>query len=290
MNDTTPLPLAQSSQDNEIILYQPDTTVKIEVRLNNDTVWLTQQQIADLFGVKQPAISKHLKNIFESGELIESSVHFILEFTAADGKSYKTKFYNLDAILSVGYRVNSKNATMFRQWANKVLKDYLLNGYAVARRFERLEYRMAKTEETIDFIVRTSLPPREGIFFDGQIFDAYTLMCNLVRSAKHRIALVDNYVDDSVLCQLAKRRPGVDAVIFTYAVSRVLSLDLERHNSQYPPIEIKTYKKAHDRFLIIDDDVYHVGASFKDLGKKLFAFSKMEALSADELIANLTVQ
>ena len=206
MNDTTPLPLAQSSQDNEIILYQPDTTVKIEVRLNNDTVWLTQQQIADLFGVKQPAISKHLKNIFESGELIESSVHSILEYTAADGKSYKTKFYNLDAILSVGYRVNSKNATMFRQWANKVLKDYLLNGYAVARRFERLEYRMAKTEETIDFIVRTSLPPREGIFFDGQIFDAYTLMCNLVRSAKHRIALVDNYVDDSVLCQLAKRR------------------------------------------------------------------------------------
>ena len=290
MNDTTPLPLAQSSQDNEIILYQPDTTVKIEVRLNNDTVWLTQQQIADLFGVKQPAISKHLKNIFESGELIESSVHSILEYTAADGKSYKTKFYNLDAILSVGYRVNSKNATMFRQWANKVLKDYLLNGYAVARRFERLEYRMAKTEETIDFIVRTPLPPREGIFFDGQIFDAYTLMCNLVRSAKHRIALVDNYVDDSVLCQLAKRRPGVDAVIFTYAVSRVLSLDLERHNSQYPPIEIKTYKKAHDRFLIIDDDVYHVGASFKDLGKKLFAFSKMEALSADELIANLTVQ
>ena len=290
MNDTTPLPLAQSSQDNEIILYQPDTTVKIEVRLNNDTVWLTQQQIADLFGVKQPAISKHLKNIFESGELIESSVHSILEYTAADGKSYKTKFYNLDAILSVGYRVNSKNATMFRQWANKVLKDYLLNGYAVARRFERLEYRMAKTEETIDFIVRTSLPPREGIFFDGQIFDAYTLMCNLVRSAKHRIALVDNYVDDSVLCQLAKRRPGVDAVIFTYAVSRVLSLDLERHNSQYPPIEIKTYKKAHDRFLIIDDDGNHVGASFKDLGKKLFAFSKMEALSADELIANLTVQ
>ena len=290
MNDTTPLPLAQSSQDNEIILYQPDTTVKIEVRLNNDTVWLTQQQIADLFGVKQPAISKHLKNIFESGELIESSVHSILEYTAADGKSYKTKFSDLDAILSVGYRVNSKNATMFRQWANKVLKDYLLNGYAVARRFERLEYRMAKTEETIDFIVRTSLPPREGIFFDGQIFDAYTLMCNLVRSAKHRIALVDNYVDDSVLCQLAKRRPGVDAVIFTYAVSRVLSLDLERHNSQYPPIEIKTYKKAHDRFLIIDDDVYHVGASFKDLGKKLFAFSKMEALSADELIANLTVQ
>lgn len=151
MNETTPIPLASSSQGNEIILYQPDSTVKLEVRLENETVWLTQQQIADLFGVKQPAISKHLKNIFESGELIEASVHSILEYTAADGKSYKTKFYNLDAILSVGYRVNSKNATLFRQWANKVLKDYLMKGYAVSQRFEWLEYRMAKAKEQIEW-------------------------------------------------------------------------------------------------------------------------------------------
>ncbi len=287
MNENTPIPLVPSSQDNEIILYQPDTTVRLEVRLENETVWLTQQQIADLFGVKQPAISKHLKNIFESEELVEASVHSILEYTAADGKIYKTKFYNLDAILSVGYRVNSKNATLFRQWANKILKEYLMKGYAVSQRFERLEYRMAKTEEKIDFIINTSLPPKEGIFFDGQIFDAYTLMCDFIRSARKRIVIVDNYVDDSVFRQLDKRQAEVTATIFTPSVSRTLQQDLERHNSQYAPIEVKTYRKAHDRFLIIDDTVYHVGASFKDLGKKLFAFSKMEAVSANELIAHL---
>lgn len=197
--DMTPIPtMASLSKDNEIILYQPDSTVKLEVRLENETVWLTQQQIAELFGVKQPAISKHLKNIFESGELLEASVHSILEYTATDGKTYKTKIYNLDAILSVGYRVNSKNATLFRQWANKVLKVYFMNGYAVSQRFERLEYRMAKTEEKIDFILSTSLPPKEGVFFDGQIFDADTLICDLVRSAKSRIVMIDNYIDDSV--------------------------------------------------------------------------------------------
>ncbi|MDE6396049.1 MAG: virulence RhuM family protein [Muribaculaceae bacterium] len=287
MNDNQSFSVVPASEDNEIILYQPDSTVKLEVRLENETVWLTQQQIADLFGVKQPAISKHLKNIFESGELIENSVHSILEYTATDGKAYKTKFYNLDAILSVGYRVNSRNATLFRQWANKVLKEYLMRGHVVSQRFERLEYRVAKAEEKIDFFVRTSLPPREGIFFDGQIFDAYTLMCDLVRSAKRRIVMIDNYIADSVFIQLDKRLPGVSATIFTPSISRSLRQDLEKHNSQYAPIEIKTYRKAHDRFLIIDDHVYHVGASFKDLGKKLFAFSKMEATSADELIARL---
>ena len=287
MNEITPLTLAPSSHHNEIILYQQDSTVKLEVRLENETVWLTQQQIADLFGVKQPAISKHLKNIFESGELIETSVHSILEYTATDGKSYKTKFYNLDAILSVGYRVNSKNATLFRQWANKVLKDYLMKGYAVSQRFERLEYRMAKTEEKIDFILNTSLPPRESIVFDGQIFDAYTLMCDFIRSAKNRIIIVDNYIDDSVFRQLDKRTSGVSATIYTPSISRTLRQDLERHNAQYSPIEVKTFRRAHDRFLIIDDTVYHVGASFKDLGKKLTEFSKMEIMTADEFISYL---
>lgn len=248
MNDTTPIPLAYSSQENEIIIYQPDSTVKLEVRLENETVWLTQQQIADLFGVKQPAISKHLKNIFESGELVEASVHSILEYTANDGKTYKTKFYNLDAILSVGYRVNSKNATLFRQWANKVLKDYLMKGYAVSQRFERLEYRMAKTEEKIDFILNTSLPPREAIILDGQIFDAYILMSDLIRSAKSRIIMVDNYIDDSVFLLLDKRADGVSATIFTPSISKALCQDLERHNAQYPLIEVKTFRRAHDRF------------------------------------------
>ena len=281
-NDTMkPLSLADQ---NEIILYQPDSTVRLEVRLEDETVWLTQQQIADLFGVKQPAISKHLKNIFESGELIEASVYSILEYTAADGKNYKTKFYNLDAILSVGYRVNSKNATMFRQWANQVLKEYLVRGYAVSKRFERLEYRVAKTEEKIDLILKTSMTRSEGVFLDGQIFDAYTLMCDLVRSAQRRIILIDNYIDDSVLCQLDKRNPKVSATIYTPAISKELKLDLKRHNTQYAPIQIKIFKKAHDRFLIIDDTVYHIGASFKDLGKKLFAFSRMELMTADDFI------
>ena len=245
-----------STEQNEIILYQPDSTVRLEVRLEDETVWLTQQQIADLFGVKQPAISKHLKNIFDSGELNEISVHSILEYTAADGKTYKTKFYNLDAILSVGYRVNSKNATMFRQWANQVLKEYLVRGYAVSNRFERLEYRVAKTEEKIDLILKTSMTRSEGVFLDGQIFDAYTLMCDLVRSAQRRIILIDNYIDDSVLCQLDKRDPKVKATVYTQVISQELKLDLKRHNAQYAPIQIKIFKKAHDRFLIIDDTVY----------------------------------
>ena len=263
-------------QENEIVLYQPNEAVRLEVRMANESVWLTQTQIALLFGVGQPAISKHLNNIFKSGELDENSVHSILEYTAADGKIYKTKFYNLDAILSVGYRVNSINATMFRKWANNVLKDYLLKGYSVNQRFERLEQRVSKTEEKIDFFVRTALPPVEGIFFDGQIFDAYTFVSDLVRSAKSRIILFDNYVDDTVLTLLDKRANGVSAQIYTRNITQQLALDLQRHNAQYRPIAIDAFPNAHDRFLCIDDTVYHIGASLKDLGKKWFAFSRME--------------
>ncbi len=182
--------------DNEIVLYQPNDTIHLEVRMDNDTVWLTQSQIAMLFNVGQPAISKHLKNIFRSGELDEKTAYSILEYTATDGKVYPTKFYNLDAILSIGYRVNSINATMFRKWANSVLKEYLLKGYSINQRIEKLEYRVSRTEDKIDFFVRTSLPPMQGIFFDGQVFDAYTFVCNLTRSAKKQIILFDNYVDD----------------------------------------------------------------------------------------------
>lgn len=274
-------------EQGEIILYQPDEAVKLEVRLENETVRLTQAQIAELFGVKQPAISKHLKNIFDSGELIENSVYSILEYTATDGKNYKTKFYNLDAILSVGYRVNSKNATLFRQFANRVLKDYLLKGYSINQRVEELEKRVVRKltahdrqlEELtnkVDFFVRTSLPPVEGIFFDGQIFDAYAFATNLIKSARSSIVLIDNYIDESVLLMLSKRTAGVTATIYTKQITPQLQLDLTRHNNQYPPIDINVYQCAHDRFVIIDNaDVYHIGASLKDLGKKLFAFSKM---------------
>ena len=273
--------------NNEIILYQPDASVKLEVRLENETVWLTQQQIADLFGVKQPAISKHLKNIFESGELNETSVHSILEYTAADGKSYRTKFYNLDAILSVGYRVNSKNATLFRQWANKILKEYLLRGYSVNQHLlymeSRIDHRLSEHDNQIkelsgkvDFFLRTSLPPKEGILFDGQIFDSHVFACGLIKNATERIVLIDNYIDETVLTLLDKRSNGVTATIFTSRLSKQLQLDIERHNNQYLPIEIKTTNRIHDRFIIIDETLYHIGASIKDLGRKLFGFSKME--------------
>ena len=286
MNENPQIPLA-SSQDNEIILYQPDSTVKLEVRLENETVWLTQQQMTELFQTSKQNISLHVNNIFKEGELDSNSVVKDSLTTASDGKKYKTKYYNLDVIISVGYRVKSLRGTQFRQWANKVIKDYLMNGYAVSQRFERLEYRMSKTEEKIDFILNTSLPPREAIVFDGQIFDAYTLMCDLIRSARNRIIIVDNYIDDSVFRQLDKRATGVSATIYTPSISRTLRQDLERHNAQYAPIEVKTFRRAHDRFLIIDDTVYHVGASFKDLGKKLTAFSKMDIMTADEFIAYL---
>ena len=284
--------------ENEIILYQPNETMKLDVRVQQETVWLTQQQIAQLFGVKQPAISKHLKNIFDSGELDENSVHSILEYTAADGKSYQTKFYNLDAILSVGYRVNSRNATLFRQWANKVLKEYLLRGYSVNQRLMLMEdridrrlsehdHQLSQLTEKVDFFVRSSLQPKEGIFFDGQIFDAYAFVADLIRKAKKRIVVIDSYIDDSVLVQLSKRNSGVTVDIYDGRISDQLRQDVERHNAQYPGVTLHAYNKAHDRFLIIDEKVYHIGHSLKDLGKKLFAFSKMDVMTGSELLSKL---
>ena len=272
---------------NEIVLYQPNEQMSLEVKLENETVWLTQQQIADLFGVKRPAVTKHLGNIFREGELDITSVSSILEHTAADGKIYSTQFYNLDAILSVGYRVNSKNATLFRRWANQVLKEYMLRGYAVNQRIvyveeyfdKRLrahEQRIENVEQKIDFFVRTSLPPHQGIFYDGQIFDAYTFINDRIREASTRIILIDNYIDDSVLTILSKRADKVAATIYTKKPSAQLQLDIQKHNAQYPPIDIVTFDRSHDRFLCIDETVYHLGASIKDLGKKWFAFNRME--------------
>ncbi|GHV72237.1 DNA-binding protein [Spirochaetia bacterium] len=284
---------------NEIILYQPDNAIKLEVRLEDETVWLTQDQIALLFGTKRPAITKHLGNIFKSGELDEKVVSSILEHTSIHGaiagkmQIQQVKIYNLDAILSVGYRVNSINATMFRQWANRVLKEYLLKGYAINQRFERLEQQasdtklhLKKIDAKIDFFVKTALPPVEGVFYDGQIFDAYIFVSDLIKSAKKAIVLIDNYIDESVLTILLKRKSRVDATIYTQKISGQLQLDLQKHNAQYQPIAIKTFKKSHDRFLIIDDTVYHIGASLKDLGKKWFAFSKMK-LDANEILKKI---
>lgn len=251
-----------------------------------------------MFGTKRPAITKHLSNIFKSGELDEDSVRSILEHTAADGKIYRTQFYNLDAILSVGYRVNSRNATIFRKWANKVLKDYLLRGYAINQRLIELSDRMdrrlleqdgkiAAIRKDVDFFVRSSIQPKEGIFFDGQIFDAYAFVAGLIRKANKRIVVIDSYVDDSVLVQLSKRKPGVKVDIYNGKISQQLRQDVARHNAQYPGVTLHSYKKAHDRFLIIDEEVYHIGHSLKDLGKKLFAFSKMEVMTGSQLISQL---
>jgi len=276
--------MTNANDQNAIILYQPDDSLKLEVRMENETVWLTQAKIAALFGVQVPAISKHLRNIYGSGELEEESTFSILENVGNYSKqTYQTKFYNLDAILSVGYRVNSRNATLFRRWATRVLKDYLLKGYAVNQRFERIEYRVAETEKKIDFFVRTALPPVQGIFFEGQIFDAYAFAADLIKSAKHSLILLDNYVDEAVLLLLAKRLSEVKAEITTKKFSQQLQLDLAKHNAQYEPVTISQSSTFHDRFLLVDDTVYHIGASLKDLGKKLFAFSKMEKKSAEIL-------
>jgi hypothetical protein len=276
---------------DEIIIYQPDEhSVSLEVRIEEDTVWLTQAQMADLFQTTRNNITLHISNIFKENELDENSVGKESLLTASDGKKYKTKFYNLDVIISVGYRVKSVRGTQFRIWANKVLKDYLLKGYAVNQRFERIEkdvnYLKNKVDE-FDFQIRTSLPPNEGIFFEGQVFDAYIFVSDLIKSAKKSIILIDNYVDESVLSILSKRKKDVSAMIFTSNLTKQLKLDLKKHNEQYPSIEIKTFNKSHDRFLIIDkESVYHIGASLKDLGKKWFAFSKIE-LDPNDLISKL---
>ncbi|MCQ2154553.1 MAG: virulence RhuM family protein [Bacteroidales bacterium] len=289
----------------EVILYQPNDTIRLEVRLENETVWLTQQQIADLFGTKRQAITKHLANIFKSGELDEISVSSILEHTASDGKFYRTHFYNLDAIISVGYRVNSINATAFRRWATTVLKQYLLHGHAIKEQMilmeDRLDHKLdmyhteiqqikkiqTKQQTQIDFFVRTSLPPVEGVFFDGQMWDAYKLVSKLIKNAGKRIILIDNYIDDSVLTLLDKRNQGVSAKIYTMQISQQLSLDISKHNSQCTPIPVNITQKSHDRFLIIDDDVYHIGASLKDLGKKWTAIMKMESVNGNMLLSHL---
>ncbi|WP_195647298.1 virulence RhuM family protein [Bacteroides ovatus] len=266
-------------EQGEIILYQPDEMVKLEVRLENETVWLNRQQLAELFGRDIKTIGKHINNALNE-EL--SDIPTVAKFATVGIEGGRTvtrqvEYYNLDMILSVGYRVKSKRGVEFRKWSNRVLKDYLLKGYAINQRIEQLERTVATHGEKIDFFVRTSLPPVEGIFFDGQIFDAYAFATNLIKSATSSIVLIDNYVDEDVLLMLSKRSAGVTATIYTKQITPQLQLDLNRHNNQYPRIIIRTYRQAHDRFVIIDNnDVYHIGASLKDLGKKLFAFSKMD--------------
>lgn len=229
-------------EKGEIILYQPDSSVELEVRIEAETVWLTQAQMASLFGCSIDNVGLHLKNIYQEHEIEPFSTSEEISVVRQEGNRMVTRnirHYNLDAILSVGYRISSANATKFRQWANKVLREYLLRGYAVNDRIERLEQRVSKTGQKIDFFVRTSLPPVEGVFFNGQIFDAYAFASNLIKAAKKRIILIDNYLDESVLLIMAKREPNVTAKLVTQNISNQLQLDLARHNSQYPVIAIE---------------------------------------------------
>ena len=276
------------SDKSEIVLYQPDEEVKLEVRIEEDTVWLNRQQLAILFGRDVKTIGKHINNALKE-EL--SGLATVANFATVqkEGNRLITRnieYYNLDMILSVGYRVKSSRGIEFRRWANSVLKEYLLRGYSINQRFERLEQRVAETENKIEFFVRTSLPPVEGIFYDGQIFDAYKFVNDLIRSAKQRIVLIDNYIDDSVFAMLDKRADNIKAYIYTKEIDNKLKIDIDKHNSQYKKIDVRVFKNSHDRFLIVDNDVYHIGASIKDLGKRWFAFSKM-VIPADEIIKQL---
>lgn len=263
-------------EQGEIILYQPNDSLRLEVRLDGDNVWLNRSQLAELFDRDVKTIGKHINNALKE-ELDNVPVVAKFATTAADGKVYQTEHYNLDMVISVGFRVKSRRGVDFRRWANTILKEYMIKGYAINQRIEQLEKTVALHSEKIDFFVRTSLPPVEGIFYDGQIFDAYKFAIDLIRSARKSLLLIDNYVDDSVLLMLSKRNPGVSATIYTQKITAQLQLDLDKHNDQYPPINIRTYRNSHDRFLIVDDkEVYHIGASLKDLGKKMFAFSKLK--------------
>ncbi len=275
---------------NEIILYQLDELpLHIEVRLDeeNETFWLSLNQIAQLFERDKSVVSRHLKNIFKENELDKNSVVAKNATTASDGKTYNVEYFNLDAILSVGYRVNSKRGTQFRVWASGVLKEYLIKGYAINQRMDRIENNyehLSKEVSKISLQLKIQDLPNQGIFFEGQIFDAYVFVADIIKSAKTDIVLIDNYVDETVLNLLAKRSTNVTASIYTKTISKTLLLDLEKHNAQYPAISIKPFANSHDRFLIIDQrELYHLGASLKDLGKKWFAFSRMDSLAEQVL-------
>ena len=280
--------------DESIVVYKSnDGIVQLEVQLANDTVWLTLDQMAELFQRNKSTISRHIKNIFECGELQRDMVvaknATTTQHGAIQGKTqtHDVTIYNLDMIISIGYKVNSIRGVQFRQWASRVLKEYLLRGYSINQHLVYMEQRIDhqlqehteqihELQDKVDFFVRTSLPPKEGVFYNGQIFDAYVFATDLIKSATKSVTVIDNYIDESVLLMLSKRRTMVPAMIITRSNSKVSQLDIDKHNAQYSPIEVKFSDTIHDRFLIIDNEVYHLGASLKDLGKKLFAFSRLE--------------
>jgi hypothetical protein len=278
---------------DEIILYKPNELAEhIEVRIDEekDTVWLNRRQIAILFDRDVKTIGKHIANALQE-ELQGISVVAKFATTAADGKIYQTEHYNLDMILSIGYRVKSKQGSQFRIWATRVLKDYLLKGYAINNRMNRIEDNVQAISEKVNQIelqINTHLIPTQGVFFDGQVFDAYELSSRIIRSAQKSIVLIDNYIDENTLTHLAKKNKGVKVHLLTKNVNKQVILDVEKANKQYDNFEAKAFTQSHDRFLIIDGkEVYHLGASLKDLGKKWFAFSKLESKSVESILNSI---
>jgi hypothetical protein len=280
---------------DEIILYRPNEIAEhIEVRLDEETVWLNRQQISELFGRDVKTIGKHINNVFSEGEL--DKIATVAKFATVQNEGGRkverqVEFYNLDVIISVGYRVKSQQGTQFRIWANRILKDYLLKGYAINNRINRLEENVENIKNKvneIDLQINTHLIPTQGVFFDGQVFDAYVLASKIIGTAKKSIVLIDNYVDETVLVHLSKKNKNVAVTILTKSISKQLQLDVQKANEQYGDFKVKQFSQSHDRFLIIDEkEVYHLGASLKDLGKKWFAFSKMDKSSVQNILNSI---
>lgn len=269
---------------NEIILYESNELLeRIEVRVEDETVWLNQLQMATLFNQTKQNISLHINNCFRECELVKDSTvkeYLIVQREGARQVKRQIEFYNLDVIISVGYRVKSKQGTQFRIWATSVLRDYLMKGYAISQRMNRVENNLENLNQKVEAIslqIESNVLPNHGVFFDGQVFDAYELTSKLIRTAKKSILLIDNYIDENTLTHLAKKDKAVSVTLLTKINSKQLNLDVKKANEQYGNFTIKPFSKSHDRFLIIDETaIYHLGASLKDLGKKWFAFSKMD--------------
>lgn len=293
----------------EVIFYQPDNTMRIEVRLEDETVWLTQQQMVTLFQSSKANVSEHIRNIYDQGELEQEATVRNFRTVRKEGNRMVNRtltYYNLDAIISVGFRVNTKRGIMFRQWANRTLKEYLLRGYAFHQQMiamqrqidvrleeqnERLsvvENHLHEHDQKFDMIVKTPELPNEGVFFDGQIFDAFKLVMQLIKSAEHRIILIDNYINEEILTMFDQRANGVIASIYTARIDSAMQLAIQRHDAQYDPIPVNVFRMSHDRWLIIDEKVYHFGASLKDLGKKWFGVSLYQDITPEELLSKIS--
>lgn len=293
----------------EVIFYQPDNTMRLEVRLEDETVWLTQQQMVTLFQSSKANVSEHIRNIYDQGELEQEATVRNFRTVRKEGNRMVNRtltYYNLDAIISVGFRVNTKRGIMFRQWANRTLKEYLLRGYAFHQqmiamqrqidvrleeqneRLSAVENHLHEHDQKFDMIVKTPELPNEGVFFDGQIFDAFKLVMQLIKSAEHRIILIDNYINEEILTMFDQRANGVIASIYTARIDSAMQLAIQRHDAQYDPIPVNVFQMSHDRWLIIDEKVYHFGASLKDLGKKWFGVSLYQDITPEELLSKIS--